>query len=68
MIELETGRGRQGVGFRSTLRKFSISQTSLRRLHSRLLEDGFFKMPDWETQVLDSNAFTNSGSEDEDED
>ena len=54
VIELEGGKGRKGVGFKSMSRKYRISQPSLRRLHDRFLEQGFFKNPGWEHEVLDS--------------
>ena len=54
MIELEGGRGRQGVGFKSIARKYGISQPSLRRVHGIFLEQGFFNNQGWEHDVLDS--------------
>ena len=43
VIELEGGRGRQGVGFRLMARKYGISQYSLRRLHRRFLDEDFLR-------------------------
>ena len=54
IIELQSRKGQQGVGYRSMARKFGISIPSLRRLHSRFIENGFFLQQDWEMNVLES--------------
>ena len=54
VIELELGRGKHGVGFRSIARKHKITVAGLRRLHSNLEQDHFFAREGWEYNVLDS--------------
>ena len=60
VIELEGGRGLPGVGYKSMSKKWRISQPSLRRLHGRFLEEGFFKNPGWEMEVINSNLLSDT--------
>ena len=60
VVELEGGRGLPGVGYKSMSKKWRISQPSLRRLHGRFLEEGFFKNPGWEMEVIDSNLLSDT--------
>ena len=54
VIELVLRQGQPGVGFKSMARKNAISQPCLRRLHGNLAEEGFFRTPGWENNVIDS--------------
>ena len=62
IVELMLRRGQPGVGYRSISRKFNVPQPALRRLETRLFEEGFFQDPDWQHNVLESGLLTGSDS------